>query len=143
MKQNDFVVPANLGRGGTVSLIEERYVSVAKAAELLKVSRSTLWRWISQGDLPACRIGHRRVLIKQDDLNRLFVPVARKKGGTMHEQEPVESLKMSPTEAVDQLAVIERARALQERILARHGGALLPSSAEDLDELRDERSASL
>ena len=61
----------------------------------------------------------------------------------MHEQEPIQSLKMSPTEAADQLAVIERARTLQERLLARRGGVLLPSSADELHELRDERSASL
>ena len=63
-------------------LIEEHYLSVTKAAELLKVSKSTLWRWIGQGDLPAYRFGHRRVPIKEDDLDRLLVPTGEKKGRT-------------------------------------------------------------
>lgn len=123
--------------------LEERYVPVARAAELLKVSKSTVWRWISQGDLPTYRFGHRRVLIKQDDLDRLIAPIVPKRGAMMKEPESTEFLKMSPTEAADQLTVIERARALQERILARRGGLLLPSSADDLNEMRDERSDSL
>ncbi len=124
-------------------LIEERYVSVAQAAELLRVSRSTLWRWISQGDLPAYRFGHRRVLIKQNDLERLLAPVATKKGGTIDQREPVQSLPMSSTEAADQLTVVEGARALQDRLLARRGGVLFPPSSDDLRELRDERDADL
>ena len=126
-----------------MDLIEGHYISVAEAAQRLKVSRSTLWRWISQGELPAYHFGQRRVMIKQDDLDRLLTPIKGKKGGAMPEQELVDSLKMSPAEAADQLAVIDRARVLQERILVRRSGVLLPSSSEDLNELREERSASL
>jgi hypothetical protein len=49
---------------------------------------------------------------------------------------------MSAAEAEDQLAAIRQARELQEQILARRGGIPLPSSGQDLNELRDERSAS-
>jgi hypothetical protein len=51
-------------------------------------------------------------------------------------------VRMSPAQAEDQLAAIRQAKELQEQILARRGGVPLPPSGEDLNELRDERSAS-
>jgi len=54
------------------SVLEEETLSVAEAAELLKVSKSTLWRWIDRGDLPAYRVGRRRIRLKRTDIeNRL------------------------------------------------------------------------
>jgi hypothetical protein len=49
-------------------------------------------------------------------------------------------VKMSAAQAEDQVMVVRKARALQEQILARRGGVPLPSSGEELDQLRDERS---
>jgi excisionase family DNA binding protein len=37
------------------------YLTVAEAAELLKVHKSTIWRWIESGSLPAYRVGRRGV----------------------------------------------------------------------------------
>ena len=51
------------------------YVSVPEAATLLQVSPSTVWRWIARGDLPAYRIGHRRVRLKRRELGRVVRPV--------------------------------------------------------------------
>ena len=47
---------------------ERPYYSVAQAAELLNVSRVSIWRWISSGKLSAARLGHRTVRISHEDL---------------------------------------------------------------------------
>ena len=51
------------------------YVSVPEAATFLQVSPSTVWRRIARGDLPAYRIGHRRVRLKRSELGRVIRPV--------------------------------------------------------------------
>jgi hypothetical protein len=52
----------------------------------------------------------------------------------------VHTLHMSPEEVTDQAAVIERAHTLQERILARRGGGLLPPAWRDIWQAREERT---
>jgi len=54
------------------------YYSIAQAAELLGVSRVSIWRWIRDGHLPASRVGPRTTRIKRADLERLMV-----QGGTI------------------------------------------------------------
>lgn len=49
-------------------IVDEEYVTVAEAASFLKVSPSTIWRWIDQGVLPAYRIGQRRIRLRRVDL---------------------------------------------------------------------------
>ncbi len=44
------------------------YYSVSQAAAFLGVSRVSIWRWISSGQLAASRLGHRTTRIKHDDL---------------------------------------------------------------------------
>jgi excisionase family DNA binding protein len=51
-----------------------RYYTVAEAAALLKVSRSTVWRWIEAGRLPARRLGKRTIRIREEDLESLERP---------------------------------------------------------------------
>jgi len=125
-----------------MAMIREDYVSVDQAAELLKVSKSTLWRWITQGDVPAYRFGRRRVLLKRKDLDRLIAPAHKEKGGrTATEQD-----KLSPLTEAEQkagLAALEKLRALQEEMLRRRGGILFHNAAEDLHELREQRTREL
>jgi excisionase family DNA binding protein len=45
--------------------------SISEAAQLLGVSRVTIWRWISAGYLPVRRLGHRTVRIERGDLERV------------------------------------------------------------------------
>jgi excisionase family DNA binding protein len=45
-----------------------------QAAQRLKVSVSTIWRWIAARRLPAYRIGPRRIRIKPEDLEALIRP---------------------------------------------------------------------
>jgi excisionase family DNA binding protein len=51
------------------------YYSISQAAELLGVSRVSIWRWIRAGHLPVVRLGHRTARIKRDDLERLPIHV--------------------------------------------------------------------
>ena len=47
------------------------YFSISQAAELLGVSRVSIWRWINAGLLPVSRLGHRTARISREDLNRV------------------------------------------------------------------------
>ena len=51
---------------------ERSYYSVSEVAALLGVSRVSVWRWISSGDLPVTRLGHRTVRIKREDLQKIL-----------------------------------------------------------------------
>lgn len=51
------------------------YYRVSEAATLLKVSHSTVWRWIKSGKLPAERIGPKTIRISQEALTTLLEPV--------------------------------------------------------------------
>ena len=123
-----------------MDVINEQFVTVAKAAELLKVSTSTLWRWIRDGDISAYRFGHRRVLIKQMDLDRLITPARGKKGGAMRELEKErERLSRPLTEAEKQqaLAALESARRFKAELLASRGGEPFSDSVEIMRQMRD------
>lgn len=55
--------------------IDEEYLTVSEAAALLRVAPSTIRRWIREGELPAYRLGRRRVGLKRDELSRLVKPM--------------------------------------------------------------------
>src|SRR5712691_6272268 len=55
--------------------LERSYYSISEVAELLGVSRVSIWRWISSGKLPVSRLGHRTVRIKREDLQQLLRPM--------------------------------------------------------------------
>ena len=57
--------------------VDEEYLTVAEAATLLRVAPSTIRRWIREGDVPAYRIGRRRVALKRDDLSNLITPAGQ------------------------------------------------------------------
>jgi excisionase family DNA binding protein len=139
-----------------MSVIDERYVTVAEAAALLKVSRSTLWRWIDQGELPAYRLGQRRVLIKREDLGRLLTPARgtdpsgekphRGGGGNMTEIEREREWLSRPLTKQEQekaLAALEAAREFSAEMLRRRGGEPFSDSAEIVREMREERTREL
>lgn len=51
-----------------MSSTTNEYLTVSEAAELLRVSVSTVRRWIREGGLVAHRVGRRRVLLNRDDV---------------------------------------------------------------------------
>jgi excisionase family DNA binding protein len=58
-----------------MTAIDEEYLTVAEAAMLLRVAPSTIRRWIRQGDVPAYRLGQRRIVLRRADLATLITPV--------------------------------------------------------------------
>jgi excisionase family DNA binding protein len=50
---------------------QPEYCTVAEAAQLLRVSKPTVWRWIQSGRLAATRIGPRVVRVRRAAIDRL------------------------------------------------------------------------
>lgn len=129
-----------------MAVVDEGYITVAEAAQLLKVSRSTLWRWIDQGKLPAYRFGERRVLIRQEDLKTLITPAREQKGGGMTEIEKDRERLSRPLTKEEQkkaLAALEAARQFSAELRRRQGGQRFSDSAEIVREMREERTREL
>lgn len=53
---------------------DDRFYTVAEAADELGVSPSTVWRWIDANMLPAQRLGRRRIRIRREDLALVASP---------------------------------------------------------------------
>ena len=47
--------------------LKDKYFTISEAAEELKVTRQTISRWITQGNIPSEKVG-REILIKKKDL---------------------------------------------------------------------------
>lgn len=65
-------VEISLLKGEMKKKASERYFTVAETCELLKVSRSTLYRMTANNDLPARR-AYRRLLFAEKDINKLLI----------------------------------------------------------------------
>jgi len=103
-----------------------------------------LWRWIKQGDLPAYRFGHRRVLIKQDDLDRLITPARREQGGVMLEKERQRlSRPLTAAEREQALSALDASERLSDQLLERRSGTPFPDSAQIVRHMRKERTRGL
>jgi excisionase family DNA binding protein len=128
-----------------VTALDEEYLTVAEAAALLRVAPSTVRRWIRQGDVPAYRLGRRRVGIRRGDLAALIRPTRRDLDGRMHlaGEESVEIPRLTEEEKQRALAALERAQELAKRTQAERGGKLFSPSWEILAELREERARQL
>src|SRR5919199_4966437 len=77
------------GANSMRTVLDEEYVTMAEAARLLQVHISTIRRWIDSGELPAHRVGQRRVIIKRADLTKLIAPARseQEKGDRMSKAE--------------------------------------------------------
>jgi excisionase family DNA binding protein len=91
---------------------ERPYYSIAEAARVLNVSRSTVWRWIAAGWLKAHRLGPKTIRIADAELQSLIQP-ARPQGHRIltNIKDMKQALATPPT--ADELA---QHRALFERI---------------------------
>jgi excisionase family DNA binding protein len=125
--------------------VDEDFVTVAEAATLLRVAPSTIRRWIREGDIPAHRIGRRRVALRRADLARLITP-ARPSAETKDKvvaDELIVGGRLTTEEKQHALEVMERARRHAAEIQARRGGKLFPPSWITINEQRDERTRQL
>lgn len=123
----------------------EDYLTVAEAAAELHVGRATIRRWIRRGDVPAYRIGQRRVALKRADLATLITPAnaGGQDGGEMATAATHAIPRPTPEQRRQTLEAVAQARRLQAELLERRGGKLFPPSWELLNEARDERTRQL
>lgn len=124
-----------------VVIVNEEYVTVTKAAELMKISPSTLWRWLKSGDLPAYRLGQRRVLIRRDDLETMITPFKPKKGDAMVEKERARlSRPLDEGQRQAALAALAAARTLRAGTLKHRNGHVFSDSTDIIREMREEQT---
>jgi excisionase family DNA binding protein len=125
--------------------VDEEFVTVAEAATLLRVAPSTVRRWIREGDVPAHRIGRRRVALRRADLARLITPARptpdEKNNAAVGD--PVVGRRLTPEEQQHALEVMDRIQQRAREIQARRGGKLFPPAWITINEQRDERTRQL
>lgn len=128
----------------TVALAEP-YLTVAEAAARLRVNPSTIRRWIAMGSLPASRVGHRRVALKESDVAAMIAPIRGvREVPLLTTPDGRPSLPpLTPEEQRQGFAALEAARQLRTELLERRGGVPFSPSWELLNEARDERTEQL
>jgi excisionase family DNA binding protein len=133
--------------GGTEPMraMDEEYVTVAEAAALLRVATSTIRRWIREGDVPAHRIGRRRVALRRADLAGLITPArpAAETKGNAAVEESVVGRRLTPEEQQRAFEAMDRAQELAKRTFEERGGKLFPPAWITINEQRDERTRQL
>ena len=122
--------------------VDEEFVTVAEAATLLRVAPSTIRRWIREGDVPAHRIGRRRVAPRRADLGRLIAPArpSPETKGNVAVDEPIVGRRLTPEEKQHALEVMDRIQQRAKEIQARRGGKFFPPAWITINEQRDERT---
>ena len=120
---------------------EEEFLTVAEAAMLLRVAPSIVRRWIREGDVPAYRIGRRRVALKRDDLSYLITPA--RSGVELADDQDREPRRLTPGEQQRAPEALDRAQRHAKETTARRGGKLFPPSWITINEQRDERTRQL
>jgi len=131
------------GKGEAMHPIDEEFLSVAEAADRLRVAPSTIRRWIREGDLPAFRLGRRRVGLKRGDLDRLVTPVrAAPYENQMSRITTDEPRRFTAEERRRGLEIMAELEQMAKAITAERG-APFPSSTELLAQLREERMRQL
>jgi excisionase family DNA binding protein len=63
------LLPVRLDSAQIASVSMDEYLTVAEIAELLKINPQTVRNWIDRRELPAVRVGQRRVRVRQSDLD--------------------------------------------------------------------------
>jgi excisionase family DNA binding protein len=125
--------------------VDEEFVTVAEAAPILRVAPSTIRRWIREGDVPAHRIGRRRVALRRADLAALITPARpgiEISGKVVGDQE-WKPRRLTPEEQQRAMEALDRAKRHAAEIQARRGGKLSPPSWITINEQRDERTRQL
>ena len=115
-------------------------VSVREAAGLLRVSESTVWRWINETYIPSYRVGRKRVYLKRAELAPLIRE--RKDNGTANTARgSLTFFPMSqPHRNVDPVA---QSLGMIASWRAEHRDERWPAAWQDINEMREERSRDL
>ena len=130
-------------------------LTLAEAAEILKVSTVTVSRWRRQGRLPTLKIGPRAVRIRRADLDLVSQPYNGPVSSLAHPSpETGPAGRASPEPAITASAhlpaplrttvppdrTLGRALLLRATILKRRHGDFLEPAGDDLGRLRDKRA---
>jgi excisionase family DNA binding protein len=131
-----------------MSALEEDYLTVTEAAALLRVAPSTIRRWIREGDLPAYRLGRRRVGLRRHDLARLIKPVRPDEAlgqgaGEVDDLKHITRRERTSEDIERALAAMDRAERHAKELLAARGGELFSNSTDIIHEMREERTREL
>ena len=135
------------GDHGPAGLAPGRYYTVREAAGALRMSASTVWRWIAAGRLPAYRFGPKMVRISARDLEQMIRPAKEADGPTEAPERGARGIPAGPRttppsreEVVRRLAALARLEATAARIRASRRGEPVPSSTELVRQGRRERA---
>ncbi|MBI4505056.1 MAG: helix-turn-helix domain-containing protein [Chloroflexi bacterium] len=129
--------------------LDMELLTVAEAAELLKVSAVTLRRWLRQGRLPAYRLGPRQVRVRRGDLAALLV---RQQPAEVRQPAPEMRIATALEEALRPLSAdeaerikrfLEASRRLTEEMRLRREGKPLSPSWPLIRRAREQRSKRL
>lgn len=139
---------ARTGDDHLMRALDEDFLTVAEAATLLRVAPSTIRRWSREGDLPAYRLGRRRVALRRLDLSQLIKPVRTdethgRDAGDNDDLERFKRRNRTPEEIERSLAALERAQQNRREVVAQRGGEPLLDSVEIIHRMRDERDRQL
>jgi excisionase family DNA binding protein len=127
------------------AVLNQEYMTIAEAAELLRLHPSTIRRWIAQGVVTGYRVGPRHVLLKRAELDRLPVPIDRvppEWAVKETSEASIDELKrrgLTPEEQARAMAAIARAKQRHQEQLARRGGVPFSPSWEIINQQRDQR----
>jgi excisionase family DNA binding protein len=122
---------------------EVRYddlTSAREAARILRVSESTVWRWINRGVLQSYRVGPKRIYVRSSDLARQVKP-GRAEPTLEALRSKLRLVPMAPGRA--RKDAVARAAAFRAEMLAKRGGVPFPPAWIDINEMREERSREL
>lgn len=124
---------------------ESEWLSIREAGRQLKVSRTTIHRWLKQGRLRAYHIGPKAVRIRRPDIERVIAPMRRAGAEVdpMNEARPASVQTavrpLTDEEKAQQRAAFEASQALVERMKARRGGVPAAESWPLLRQAREGR----
>ena len=95
---------------------QRAFYSVAQAAQVLGVSRTTVWRWIEADKLPAYRVGPKNIRIRKEDLDRLVQPARSTRKEESPTMERVRFERPSQKEIARRKALVAQILALRDEL---------------------------
>lgn len=87
---------------------DNQYYTVPEAARMLRVSTTTVWRWIQAGKLHAYRVGPKSIRIKKEDLEDVIAPAQPRLREEMIAGQPHVARAVSAEELARRQALVDK-----------------------------------